>query len=65
MRCPICNSKAIWGADHDFSDFSMEEEGVVSTYTCVNDECTVDVYIIFQKEKNDETNREIHSDKED
>lgn len=34
MNCWQCDSELIWGGDHSFSDYGMEEEGIVTNLTC-------------------------------
>ena len=33
MKC-LCGSDLIWGGDHDYSDYGMKEEGIVSNLSC-------------------------------
>lgn len=34
MNCWTCNSELIWGGDHDFEDYGMEGDGIVSNLSC-------------------------------
>ena len=34
MNCWHCNSEVIWGGDHDYQDYGMEGEGIVSNLSC-------------------------------
>ena len=34
MNCWQCNTELIWGGDHDFEDYGMEEDGVVTNLSC-------------------------------
>ena len=54
MKCWHCNSKLIWGGDHNFEDYGLEDEGIVSNLSCPNCPTTVEVYynISEQKENN-------------
>ena len=54
MKCWHCNSKLIWGGDHSFEDYRLEDEGIVSNLSCPNCPTTVEVYynISEQKENN-------------
>ena len=54
MKCWHCNSKLIWGGDHNFEDYGLENEGIVSNLSCPNCPTTVEVYynISEQKENN-------------
>ena len=33
MKC-LCGSDLIWKGDHDYSDYGMEGEGIVSNLSC-------------------------------
>jgi hypothetical protein len=44
MKCPKCEKELIWGGDNDYGS---EGEGIVSNNSCPNDECDVDVVIIY------------------
>jgi len=43
IHCNVCAEEIIWGGDDD------SEEGIVSNYTCTNNECLVDTIIIYTK----------------
>jgi|TARA_B110000285_G_C14666223_1_gene398254 hypothetical protein len=45
MTCPKCNKNMIWGGDHDYED--DQKIGVVSNHTCPNEECSVDMVLIY------------------
>ena len=51
MKCPKCEKELIWGGDHSYEDYGIEcenqDDGIVSNNTCNNDECDVDVVIIY------------------
>ena len=51
MKCPHCEEELIWGGDHDREDYGEEGEGVVSNSSCPNDNCDVDVVIIYTLKK--------------
>jgi len=34
MNCWHCNHELIWGGDHDFEDYGMEDEGIVTNLSC-------------------------------
>lgn len=52
MKCPKCNNELLWGGDNDYEDFLIEDkEGIVSNNTCTNDECDVDIVIIYTENK--------------
>jgi len=50
MKCFKCNSNVIWQSDFDAEDYGIEEEGIVSTYTCSECESFYEVYTIFKDE---------------
>ena len=42
LNCWFCGARMCWGNDFNFEDFGIEDEnneGVVSTYNCTNEEC--------------------------
>ena len=45
MNCWHCGSNLIWGGDHSFEDMGMDEEGIVSNFSCPNCPATVLVYL--------------------
>jgi hypothetical protein len=51
MKCPRCEKELIWGGDHSYEYYGIEcenqDDGIVSNNTCNNDECDVDVVIIY------------------
>ena len=47
MRCPQCTETIIWQSEYDYEDYGIEGEGIIGTYVCNNDECTVDDVYIF------------------
>ena len=54
MKCWHCKTELIWGGDHNFEDYGLEDEGIVSNLSCQNCPTTVEVYynISEQKENN-------------
>jgi hypothetical protein len=42
MNCWHCNTELIWGADFDYEDYGYEGEGIVSNFSCPNDDCGVE-----------------------
>jgi hypothetical protein len=44
MNCWHCNHELIWGGDHDFEDYQMEGEGVVTNLSCPECDAMVLVY---------------------
>ena len=47
MNCWHCNSEVIWGGDHDYEDYGLEGEGIVSNLSCPKCDTHVDVYHKF------------------
>ena len=47
MNCWHCNTELIWGGDHDYEDYGMDEEGIVTNLSCPNKDCNafVEVYL--------------------
>ena len=45
MNCWHCNTELIWGGDHDFEDYGMEEEGIVTNLSCPECHALVFVYL--------------------
>lgn len=50
MICSNCKQELLWGGDDDFEhDY---QEGIVSNYSCTNEECdvdSIDIYTVFKK----------------
>ncbi len=55
MNCPNCLKKLLWGGDHDYEDHGLEGDGIVSNSTCTNEECEVDVVMVYQSINNSES----------
>ena len=34
MNCWHCNAELIWGGDHDYDDYGLEGEGIVTNLSC-------------------------------
>jgi len=49
MKCSLCLEELLWGGDHSYEDYGMEEDGIVSNYTCQNKECDVEGTLIYTK----------------
>tara|TARA_Y100000004_G_C8721783_1_gene330408 strand:- start:233 stop:382 length:150 start_codon:yes stop_codon:yes gene_type:complete len=43
MKCWHCKEELIWGGDHDYEDYDMEGEGIVSNLSCSN----CDGFVLF------------------
>jgi hypothetical protein len=45
MKCYCCNANLIWGGDHSYEDYGIEEEdGIVTNLSCSECESEVIVY---------------------
>jgi len=51
MNCYCCNAKLIWGGDHDYEDYSIEGNGIVSNLSCPKCDSYVEVYCPIKKGK--------------
>jgi hypothetical protein len=49
MKCPQCNKDLIWGGDHDYEDYGVDGEGIVSNYYCSNKKCKTDTIIVYNR----------------
>ena len=45
MKCWHCDNKLIWGGDHDYEDYCLDGEGIVSNLSCSNCDSRVLVYM--------------------
>ena len=45
MKCWHCKEDLIWGNNHDYEDYGMEGEGIVSNFSCSNCDSFVSVYL--------------------
>ena len=45
MNCWYCNKELIWGGDHEYEDCGIEGEGIVSNFSCSNNDCEVFVEV--------------------
>ena len=50
MNCK-CDTELIWGGDHDYEDYNLDGEGIVSNLSCPNNNCDVEVVYIYQNLK--------------
>lgn len=48
MKCTNCETEIIWGGDHSYEDYGLEGEGIVSNYSCPNDDCSVESILTYQ-----------------
>ena len=51
MNCWHCKEESIWGGDHDFEDYCMEGEGIVSNLHCPSWEAFVLLHLPLDNEK--------------
>ena len=47
MQCPECNQDLCWGGDHDAEQIDDTQEGVVSNYSCQNEDCSINTLVIY------------------
>ena len=47
MKCPKCEKELLWGGEDDYECYGVEGDGIVSNSTCSNDECDVEMVIIY------------------
>lgn len=47
MKCPMCSSLLIFQNEWNYADFGIEENGIVSIYTCNDDSCNIDDVHIY------------------
>ena len=50
MKCWHCNHEVIWGGDHDYDDYGMEGEGIVSNLNCSKCEAEYLIYLPIPNE---------------
>ena len=50
MRCPSCDTEMIWGGDHSYEDYGIDDEdGIVSNLGCPNEDCKIETVITSTK----------------
>jgi predicted RNA-binding Zn-ribbon protein involved in translation (DUF1610 family) len=55
FACSNCGKQVIWGGDHTYEDYGMDDGtdddngGIVSNYSCPNDDCGVETIIVYMK----------------
>jgi len=47
MSCLYCNNELIHSGDHDYKDCGCDGEGIVSNLTCPNDNCGVELVLVY------------------
>lgn len=51
MNCWHCKSELIWGGDHEFKDYGIDGNGIVSNLSCSKCPTSVEVYYNIDEEK--------------
>lgn len=51
MKCN-CGSELIWGGDSSYEDCGMDENGIVTNLSCQNDNCEVDMVVVYKTDNN-------------
>ena len=67
MNCWHCNEELIWGGDHSYEDYGMDEDGIISNFSCSNEDCEVfvEVYLpIGEENEQDNIQQDTEVDKE-
>ena len=54
MNCWHCNTKLIWGNDHDLDEYDNDEFSMVTILSCPKCDSMVEVY--YPREENDDEN---------
>ena len=54
MNCWQCKTELIWGCDYAFEEVFLDGDGIVSVFSCPNENCNaeVEVRLPFTKKKN-------------
>ena len=58
MNCWHCGSEVIWGGDHDFEDYGMDGDGIVSNLSCSKCNAFYECYLNLEEESNEEGKKE-------
>lgn len=55
MNCWHCKFELIWGGDDSYEDYGLDGEGIVSNFSCSNNDCesSVIVYLPIKNEIKD------------
>jgi len=48
-KCRECSSDLILGGDHTYEDYGCEGEGIVSNYSCSNQDCPTELILTYIK----------------
>lgn len=57
MNCE-CGRKLIWNNDFDYEDVGLGGNGIVTIYSCPNDECEVDIVEVYKSFDDESSVRE-------
>ena len=49
FKCRDCQTELLWGGDHMNEDHGLEGDGIVSNYTCQEEDCSVELVMIYTK----------------
>ncbi len=49
IKCSMCGKELLWGGDHSYEDYILEGEGIVSNYSCTDEDCSVETILIYSK----------------
>ena len=47
IKCNFCEEELIWGGDHDYPEEDDDDDGIVSNYSCPNQDCNVEMIVIY------------------
>ena len=53
FKCRDCQTELLWGGDHMAEDHGLEGDGIVSNYTCQEEDCSVELVMIYTKSSNE------------
>jgi hypothetical protein len=45
----MCGKELLWGGDHSYEDYLLEDEGIVTNYSCTDEDCSVETILIYSK----------------
>ena len=49
MMCPNCNKELLNNGSDSYEECNIEEEGIVTSFTCTNTECEVEEINVYTK----------------
>jgi len=49
IKCNFCQEQLIWGGDDDNEAYGLEGDGIVSNYSCQNQDCNVKTIVIYKE----------------